>query len=377
MFSISRRLLLFALLIGFVVDVHAQTTGHSHGRVMNFPDVPGYFTLKTDFHQHTVFSDGQVWPSIRAEEAIRDGLDAISLTEHLEYQPHRDDIPHPDRNRAFEIATSVAEGSDLIVIRGSEITRSMPPGHSNAIFIEDANALLQDDPMPVFEEASRQKAFVFWNHPNWTAQRSDGVATLTDMHQELIDKNLMHGIEVVNELTYSDEALQIALDHNLTIMGTSDIHGLVDWLFEVPQGGHRPITLVFAKERSAESIREALFAGRTVVYFNDLLVGREEHLGPLLSASLVVREASYLGDSSVLRVQIENQSDVPFILERQVDMTFHQHGDVLIVEDGESVFLDVKTIDRKRNVELQFEVLNAITAPNEHPVLSLPVSVGN
>ncbi len=29
------------------------------------PDIPGYKTLKADFHMHTVFSDGQVWPTMR------------------------------------------------------------------------------------------------------------------------------------------------------------------------------------------------------------------------------------------------------------------------------------------------------------------------
>ena len=36
--------------------------------------------------------------------SIKDGLDAISLTEHLEYQPYAKDIPNPDRNRAYNIA---------------------------------------------------------------------------------------------------------------------------------------------------------------------------------------------------------------------------------------------------------------------------------
>jgi len=35
---------------------------------------------------HTVFSDGHVWPSFRVNEAIRDGLDVISLTEHIDYE---------------------------------------------------------------------------------------------------------------------------------------------------------------------------------------------------------------------------------------------------------------------------------------------------
>ena len=26
------------------------------------PDIPGYITLKGDFHMHTPFSDGTVWP---------------------------------------------------------------------------------------------------------------------------------------------------------------------------------------------------------------------------------------------------------------------------------------------------------------------------
>jgi hypothetical protein len=50
----------------------------------------------------------------------------------------------------------------------------------------------------------------------------------------------------VNNTTYSDDALWIALEHDLMIMVTSDIHALVDWQYDVPRGGHRPVTLVFA-----------------------------------------------------------------------------------------------------------------------------------
>ena len=60
---------------------------NKYERKLFFPDIENYKTLLTDFHQHTVFSDGLVWPTIRVDEAVRDGLDAISLTEHLEYQP--------------------------------------------------------------------------------------------------------------------------------------------------------------------------------------------------------------------------------------------------------------------------------------------------
>jgi len=275
------------------LDLPAQNHNHPHtGREIEFPEVPGYAVLKCDFHQHTVFSDGNVWPTIRVEEAVRDHLDAMAVTDHIEYQPHSEDIPHPDRNRSFEIVQQFAESFDLIVVNGSEITRDMPPGHFNAIFLEDANALIQDDVLEVFREARRQGAFIFWNHPNWTSQRSDGVARLDSLHLQLLEEDLIDGIEVVNDLTYSVEALQIAFDHDLTIMGTSDIHGLVDWQYEVPQGGHRPVTLVFAAEKSETALQEALEAGQTIVWFRNTLIGKEEFMTPLLQACMGVTEAA-------------------------------------------------------------------------------------
>jgi len=356
-------------------QLFAQDHSHRLPRALKFPDVPGFKTLKCDFHQHTVFSDGSVWPDIRVQEALMDGLDAISLTEHLEYQPHKDDIPHPDRNRSYNIAIREAKDHDLLIIHGSEITRRMPPGHSNAIFIQDANPLLVNDSVEVFRAAKKQGAFVFWNHPNWIAQRADGVATLTDMHRFLIREKLLDGIEVVNDQTYSDEALQLALDNNLTIMGTSDIHGLVDWEFKVPAGGHRPITLVFSKDRSPEGIRDALMQRRTVAYYKDMLIGRSDHLNPLVQASLSISSAVYEGKSSVLNIIITNSSSCNFTLRNISKLSFHNQGDVVTVPANGEAHLQVKTIQRLGQVGLSFEVLNGITAPGKHPVLSWSATV--
>ena len=353
---------------------HAQDT-HAAERLIEFPDIPGYLTLKCDLHLHTVFSDGSVWPNIRVQEALRDGLDAIAITDHLEYQPHQDDIPHPDRNRSYEIAVEAAGDQDLIILNGSEVTRDMPPGHTNAIFIDDANKLLQDDPVAVFREVKRQGGFTFWNHPNWTSQKPDGVASLTDLHRRLIREGLLQGIEVVNNDNYSDEALQIALDHDLTILGTSDIHGLIDWQYNVPYGGHRPITLIFATERSAAGIQEALQAGRTTIWFNNTLIGKEEFLVPLIRASLTVKEAAYQGDTQVLSVWIENTSDVAFIVDNQTDYTFHGASDVLTIAPHQTMRLDVKTLEKKSSLTLVFDVLNAVTAPGTHPEVALEVQV--
>ncbi len=367
--------LFFAIFL--ISSTTAQELSHSHlsNRKIEFPDIKGYNTLICDFHQHTVFSDGSVWPDIRVQESLRDGLDAISITEHLEYQPHKEDIPHKDRNRAYQIALNEAKNHDLIVVSGSEITRSMPPGHSNAIFISDANKLLKEDPIAVFKEAKVQGAFVFWNHPNWISHVKDGVAKLNPIHKQLLKDNLLHGIEVVNEKTYSDEALQIALDYDLTIMGTSDIHGLVDWLFEIPEGGHRPVTLVFAKDKTENSIREALFEKRTVVYFNNLLIGREKYLKPLILESLKVLEAKYIGKSKVLSVTVENNSDVDYQLINNSKYSFHRNSDIVVFKAHSTSELEVKTLEIVRSVDIEFEVLNAVLAPNTHPKINLKIEI--
>lgn len=362
---------LFLVCCTVAAYAHSQA-GHSHRmeRSLKFPDIAGYKTMKCDLHQHTVFSDGHVWPNIRVQEALKDSLDAISLTEHLEYQPHKDDIPHPDRNRSYELALKEAKDHNLIIIRGSEITRRMPPGHANAIFIEDANKLLISDSIQVFQEAKRQKAFIFWNHPAWISQRNDGIATLTDMHRRLIREKLLDGIEVVNEHTYSDEALQIALDNNLTIMGTSDIHGLIDWEHNVPIG-HRPVTLVFAKAATADAIHEGLSNRRTVVVHNNLLIGRDEYLVPLVEASIKIDTAYYAGKSDVLTVVMENITSIEFILQNKSGYTLHEHSDLVTIKPGKKQTINVKTVKRLASVDLKFEALNAINAPDHHPIITL------
>jgi hypothetical protein len=368
------RLATLLLIASIAPHAMGQHT-HDHDRVIRFPDVAGYHTLLCDLHMHTVFSDGSVWPNIRVQEAIRDGLDAIAVTDHIEYQPHRADIPHPDRNRSHEIADAEATGSELIVIRGSEITREMPPGHANAIFVEDVNALLIDDPIAVFREANRQGAFVFWNHPNWTAQRDDGIATLTEMHKMLINEGLLHGIEVVNEDTFSDEALEIALQNNLAILGTSDIHGLIDWQYDVPAGGHRPVTLVFAADRSVDGVREALNARRTVVWHDNTLVGREDNIGLLLDASIQAVSARYDGDTSVLHLDIRNSSDAELILANKSGFTLHRLSDVFTIPAQSTRQIQLKTVQRQDSVAIALEVLNAVTAPGKHAELVLDLQI--
>ena len=346
----------------------AQHTHTGIDRKISFPDIKGYKTLSCDLHTHTVFSDGSVWPSIRVAEANKDGLDAIAVTEHIEYQSYKEDIPHPDRNRSYDLTKKYAKGSDLMVIAGTEITKKMPPGHANAIFVKDVNKIMNDDYMKSYEAARKQGAFTFWNHPHWIGQRKDASVKVFDEVEELINKRLLHGIEVTNERTYSDQAIQAALDHDLTMIGTSDVHDLVDWDYKIPEGGHRPVTLVFSKRKNLKDLKRSLFQGRTVVWYNNILIGKNEWVTPLINASLTIDSVGFYKNYELGIVKIRNHSDARFILKNKSIYDFYQHSDLIEIQPHSVKQLAVVSGKNISSFDLEFEVLNAVIAPSTHPV---------
>lgn len=342
---------------------------HDRARTpVRIPDLPGYRTLKCDFHTHTVFSDGKVWPDIRAEEAWREGLDAIAITDHIEYQPHKADLPTA-HNRSFEIARPHGEALQLLVIRGSEITRAMPPGHLNAIFLTDARALDVEHWRDALAEAQRQGAFIFWNHPGWTGQQPDGVARWYPEHTELLASNQLHGIEVVNAREYYPEAHAWCLEKNLTMLSNSDIHNPLNLDYDLHTGDHRPLTLVFAREATAEAIKEALFARRTAVYSGNLLVGREEFLKPLFERSLrVLTPHVRVKGTGRAYVQIANDSDLTYTLRPTTDHPDLQFPAELRLPAGKVALLEARgrAEDRQgeRAVRLHCAVTNLLVRPH-------------
>jgi len=350
------------------LGVTFPAAAHDRARTpVRVPDLPGFVTLKCDFHTHTVFSDGKVWPDIRAEEAWREGLDAIAITDHIEHQPHKNDLPTA-HNRSYEIARGHGEALQLLVIPGSEITRSMPPGHLNAIFLQDARKLDVPDWREAVAEARRQGAFIFYNHPGWRGQQPDGRARWYPEHDELLAKDQLHGVEVVNEREYYPEAHAWCLEKNLTMLSNSDIHNPIGLDYDLHLGDRRPLTLAFARERSRQAIREALFARRTVVLAGNRLVGREEHVRPLFERSLrILTPQVRIRGTGRAYVQIHNESDIPYQLRitgSDPDLAFPQE---LRLPAGRVALLEVrgrgKDREGRRMVQVSCQVTNVLVRP--------------
>jgi hypothetical protein len=343
------------------------------------PDIPGYQTLICDFHIHTVFSDGTVWPSVRAEEAWREGLDAIAITDHIEYLPHKDDI-RTNHNRSGYIAKGYGQDIYLTVIRGSEITRDMPPGHLNAIFIQDANKLDVETWQEAIAVADSQEAFIFWNHPGWRGQQKDGVARWYPEHTELLDKGMLHGIEVVNNKEYYPEAHQWCLDKNLTMLSNSDIHPPIQMHYDSPNGDTRPVTLVFAKSKDEAAIKEALFNQRTAVLWRNMLVGKEEFLKPIFNQSVQIENPSItFGMEDNKNVQITNRSDVDFELFRADTLTDITIPEKITLYSGKTVLFNVKKTKKllrgKKVLNLPYKVQNLLVTPIKPLEINLELEI--
>ena len=302
------------------------------------PGFGGYQTLKCEFHIHTIFSDGKVWPDIRVHEAWSMGLDAIAITDHIEYRPNKD-ILKGDLNESFNIAKNAGDAINFIVIRGTEITRDKPLGHLNALFLNDVMPLEKEDPLASIDEAKKQGAFIMWNHPGWPDDKS----TLYPVHEQLIKDGKIDGVEVFNYMEYYPVAFDWCRKYNLTFMANSDMHNTITSDYGP---NLRPMTLVFAAEKSEKGIKDALFTKRTAAFFYGQLAGDPVYLLPLLKECLKVINVTKN------MVEVSNVSDIPFRM---------------VGDDGKLyLFPARKTVLIEKSDEKTLTVTNCHTGLDEH-----------
>jgi len=222
----------------------------------------------------------------------------------------------------------------------------MPPGHFNALFIQDASLLDVDSVMDAFEAAIKQGAFIHWNHPGWKSQQPDGVPRMYDIHRKLINNKWLHGIEFFNHREYYPLVMTFCKENNLAVLANSYMHGVISE--EYNGQTNRPMTLVFARERTHDALKEAMFAGRTLACFNDMIAGKEEYARPFFHECISVGKPYYTSEKNKY-FEVRNDSDIPFILENGVPGA-------------------PQTITLKSNSVTRVEVSNNVTAPLTYDV---------
>jgi predicted metal-dependent phosphoesterase TrpH len=279
-------------------------------------------------------------PYQRVEEAVDNGLDIISITDHIEYRPYFSkggkwklvEGQGDDFNIWYDIGKVEADKQNLLLIRGTEITKSkMPPGHLNAIFTTDNNpvAAAVDDWRKMLQIAHEQGAFILWNHPGWEAPKSGGIEKGAPLvfhkeHEEIVKSGILQGIEIFNHTEHYPIVSDWCNKYNLAPFANSDIHDTELRLYGI-QNPLRPINLIFAKERTVESIKEAMFDKRMVAWAANTLWGSERWLKALFKAAVEIRTVTpgtlALKNTSSLPVSVTLGGvvfELPKDVERQV-----------------------------------------------------------
>jgi hypothetical protein len=342
------------------------------------PALPGYTTLKGDFHLHSVFSDGAVWPTVHVLDAWRDGLDVISLTEHVEYRPNVEDVTGRI-SRSFEIAKPLADQLGLILIPGVEITKPVraeaPEGataHFNAIFVTDADALNTPDLMEALRRARAQDAFVFWNHPGFRVARAEWFPPVAAAHAH----QLFQGMELVNGPSFYPEAYPWIDEKRLTILSNSDAH---EPMPPREQRGVRPITLIVVRTADAAGVREALFARRTAAWMGGELWGADEHVRGLWTAAVAIETPRLTAARSTFPlIRARNASAIPFRVRAREAPGWFQLEPATIQGEKTSLLraqIAVAAPVGRTTFDLSLEVTNVHTGPGRNLVVRVPLTV--
>ncbi len=333
------------------------------------PSLPGYKTLKGDFHIHTVFSDGEVWPTTRVSEAWSQGLDVIALTDHAGTHPHRSDVK-VDLRRPDEIARPLGDRLGIILIPGVEIAEGNL--HCNALFVTDPNVFTGRGLLDALRRAKAQGAFIFWNHPGWK-RKPEWFPLIASAY----DEHLIQGAELVNGLDFYPEAFPWFHQRSLTIFANSDVH--------VPATAEyskrtRPVTLLFVRTADSAGVREALDARRTAAWMGGQVWGDEEYLAGLWRGAIVMENPHprFPRGVAATTLRLRNRSAIPFRL-RVVDTpTWLGVGaGEIAAESLTGINLSVADAERSgtRNVEVQFEVQNLHTSPGVNLKIRVPLTV--
>ena len=358
---------------------HAEKQETSRTEIF-LPQVNGYNIYKADLHTHTLYSDGSVMPTFRVLEAWQQGLDVIAITDHIEsrrteetmvkylkkyisdeYPEARNTFialePTPkgsimvDLNFGIKATQKAAEKYGLVVIPGAEISRcGATIGHFNALFITDCNPIYDPDPLTSIRNAKAQNALVMHNHPGYRRTNID----YSEVEKVAYAEGLIDGVEVMNGSAFYPGVIDRVQDKGLFIAAGTDVHGANKYdAFE------RAMTLIFAKDKSLESLREALEARRTLAYGFNTLSGDEQLLKDFFAAAVKV-QVIRRGKSGV-ELMLTNTTPFTYII-REAGVNQKR------LAPSTSILMTAK----KGAETLKFEVLNMFCRSDKHPVVELP-----
>ncbi len=244
----------------------------------DFPDVGAWQVLRCDFHTHTIISDGKMTGRERVEESKRLGYDVIAITDHGQLL-------------AYRSAKYVGDQIGVLVIRGLESgirdkEHYVILGINSAYRPRDSHRWAEskgEDTVFYQEqmaEVARCGGLIIWAHPHVGFREPSRWGMKQGIIQGIEIKNggpgKGWGTQFTHGTNWYPNAFEWAMEHNLAMFACTDVHG--------DRTPNPPVTLVLAEERSEKGVMDAIRSLRTVAWFDGMLWGRKEIIGPLTGA---------------------------------------------------------------------------------------------
>lgn len=351
-----------------VLRITRRANNDSRSEIV-IPQVNGYNVYKADLHSHTMFSDGKVTPEWRVEEAWQDGLDIVAITDHIEGRPYVVRVPKylngvevqvqnekeisVDLNASVRLAQDQARKLNILLIPGTEISRPYKTvGHLNALFTTDNNAIPAEDPLQALRNAKAQGALVQFNHPGTGRTSLD----LTEFEINAYKEGLIDGIEIFNNNGFYPKAIDRALEKGLYMSGNSDVHTTTDIAYSDATLS-RNITLILAKEKTMEAVKDALVNRRTIAYGFDQIAGEESLIKDLFNACVTAEF-----------VRVDSKGNTIFNLTNMSSLVFAAS----INGSNPHWIAPFSTIPMKiKSDVIELKILNMWCGEGKHPVIEV------
>jgi hypothetical protein len=204
--------------------------------------------------------------------------------------------------------------------------------------------------MQALRNAKAQGALVQYNHPGWLRTSLD----MTEFEINAYKEKLIDGIEVMNGPEFYPKAIDRAKEQGLFVTANTDIHGTTETDYVGASAG-RNMTLIFAKEKTLEAMREALEAHRTLAYSFDQIAGDEDLLKALFQASV---KTQFIRIDSKGRTifNLTNFSSIPYAVK---------------INDGHVHWIGAFSTVQFKGVDPKVTVLNMWSGENSHPQIPL------
>jgi hypothetical protein len=176
---------------------------------------------------------------------------------------------------------------------------------------------------------------------------------MTTTEKTAYGEGLIDGVEVMNGGMFFPGIIDRVREYNQFIAANTDVHKTTASDYRLT-GADRPMTLILAKDKSLESLREALLQRRTIAFGFNTLCGSEELLRDFFHACVKVTR---INETSVL---VTNMTSITFKLQQG-------KGRILNFDPFTSMVATVK----KGSDTVSYRVVNMWTGVDSHPVIEL------